>query len=421
MKTSFFAFLLLVGFTSFGQDNTRNVLFLGNSYTAWNNLPLLTATVAASAGDTLLFASNTPGGTTLEMHLTNTTSLNLINQGSWDYVVLQEQSQLPSFPDNQVEAQVFPYAEDLNQIILAANPCTETVFFMTWGRKNGDASNCAAWPPVCTYEGMDSLLNLRYRMMAEMNEAIVSPVGAVWRYIREEFPQIELYTADESHPSEAGSYAAACTFYSVIFRTDPLQITYDFNLSFADAESIRIAVNEVVYGHLLEWHIGEYDPKAMFSYQNISDGEVEFVNESENATDYKWDFGDGLVSAEANPVHTFTSAGEFFVELKARACEMESVFVDTLLIDLVGIDSPDYLSESVKVYPNPVQSFLNIQFSDTHEYEFYISDALGRIVLEPEMYRGKVQVDVSSLTPGSYWLITGDGRKEQRKFMFIKD
>ena len=31
------------------------------------------------------------------------------------------------------------------------------VFFMTWGRENGDDMNCPNWPPVCTYEGVDDL------------------------------------------------------------------------------------------------------------------------------------------------------------------------------------------------------------------------------------------------------------------------
>lgn len=75
--------------------------------------------------------------------------------------------------------------------------------FYDLGKKEGDAGNCPFWPPVCTYSGMDSLLNLRYRMMAEDNDALLSPVGQVWHYIRDNHPEIELYNADMSHPSSA--------------------------------------------------------------------------------------------------------------------------------------------------------------------------------------------------------------------------
>ena len=121
-----------------GQSLTKRALFLGNSYTGVNNLPQMVADVTTSTGDTLLFDSNTPGGYTLQGHSTNATSLAKIALSDWDYVVLQEQSQFPSFPISQVETDIFPYAHFLDSIINAENPCVETVFYMTWGRKNGE-------------------------------------------------------------------------------------------------------------------------------------------------------------------------------------------------------------------------------------------------------------------------------------------
>ena len=165
--------LFLIMFQASSQPGHKRVLFLGNSYTYVNDLPALTRDIAASMGDTLEIDSNTPGGYTFQMHTTNTTSLNKIMQGNWDFVILQEQSQLPSFPYSQVETECFPFAEFLDSVINQYNTCGETMFYMTWGRKNGDASNCALWPPVCTYNGMDSLLRLRYCMMTDSNNAVV--------------------------------------------------------------------------------------------------------------------------------------------------------------------------------------------------------------------------------------------------------
>ena len=127
----------------------------------------------------------------------------------------------------------------LDSLIHVYNPCAETVFYMTWGRKTGDASNCSIWPPVCTYEGMDSLLRARYLIMADNNNGIVSPVGPVWHYIRNQNPLIELYQTDLSHPSLAGSYAAACAFFASVFRQDPTLITTDGGVNATDAAFIR--------------------------------------------------------------------------------------------------------------------------------------------------------------------------------------
>jgi hypothetical protein len=239
------------------QSQTRNILFLGNSYTQVNNLPQLTSDVASSAGKTLTFQTNTPGGYTLMEHSTNSTSIAKIMQGNWDFVVLQEQSQRPSLPIEKVETDVFPYAFSLDSMVREYSPCGETIFYMTWGRENGDASNCSWWPPVCSYSGMDSLLSQRYMMMGNDNNAVVSPVGALWKYIRSQYSDIQLYASDGSHPSPIGSYAAACCFYTVVFRDDPMQITYDFNLDATQALNIREAAKLIVYDSLTNWWTGK--------------------------------------------------------------------------------------------------------------------------------------------------------------------
>jgi hypothetical protein len=345
------AILLLLMFSTeltWGQLS-KKVLFLGNSYTAYNNLPQLVADVALSAGDTMVFGSNAPGGYTLQGHSTDATSLSLIAAGDWDHVVLQEQSQRPSFPISQVQSSVFPYARALDSIAHALNPCVQTVFYMTWGRKNGDASNCAVWPPVCTYSGMDSLLRLRYMQMATDNDALVSPAGAVWRHIRLNLPGIELYQTDESHPSLAGSYATACAFYSVLFRKNPNLISYDAGLDPLVALQIRQATKEVTYDSLSFWLVDAYDAQASFSY--LPSGlQVSFNNNSSAADDYLWDFGDGATSSLPNPTHQYTAPGNFQVSLTASNCFSTDVFTANVNVISTGFQD---IPEVGALYPNP--------------------------------------------------------------------
>jgi hypothetical protein len=99
--------LILAIFISFNlYSQSKKVLFIGNSYTGVNNLPQLVYDVAISVGDTLIFDKHTPGGNRLMNHATNPTALAKINSNDWDHVVLQGQSQEPSFPDAQVETEV---------------------------------------------------------------------------------------------------------------------------------------------------------------------------------------------------------------------------------------------------------------------------------------------------------------------------
>ena len=250
-----FSVLFLCLVSGFLWADGYKVLFIGNSYTDVNNLPQLIASIAEAEGDTLVFSANLPGGSTFHNHLNNSTTVSLIQQGGWDYVVLQGQSQEPSFPDGQFYSDTYPYAQQLCEMVGQNNPDAKVVFYMTWGRKNGDQGNCPYFPPLCTYEGMDSLLYLRYMTMAEDFDAEVSPVGALWHYLRDHHPEIELYASDGSHPSLAGSYAAACSFYSVLFQKNPRNITFNPGVEEGQAESIRIAASKVVYDSLAKWFV----------------------------------------------------------------------------------------------------------------------------------------------------------------------
>jgi PKD repeat protein len=392
-----------------GQNSTKRTLFLGNSYTASNNLPQMIDNVANSTGDDLIYDSYTPGGYTFMGHSTNATSLNKIAQGNWDFVVLQEQSQLPSFPDSQVQNQVYPYAQQLNNLINQQNPCAETVFYMTWGRKNGDASNCANWPPVCTYTGMDDLLNERYRFMAEENEAILSPVGAVWRYIRDNYPTIELYSADGSHPSVAGTYAAACSFYATLFRKNPEQITFSAGLSNEIATAIRTAAKVIVFDQLLEWHIGEYDPMANFMVDELSSNQFSLTNTSENATSYLWNFGDGTTSTEINPIHNYTSTGTFTIELTVESCGRTATYAQTVIVTTLSLGEVNHPKKEIQIYPNPTPDFLTIETSENYSGKsFYLTDIMGRIVLKANLNSFKSRLNLSDLTDGIYFLNVND-------------
>lgn len=402
---------------AFGQFQTKKVLFLGNSYTYVNDLPQMTAEVALSVGDTLLVDSSTPGGYTLQGHSTNPTSLSKIAAGNWDEVVLQEQSQIPSFPINQVETGSFPYAHLLDSLIHAASPCAETVFYMTWGRKNGDASNCPTWPPVCTYEGMDSLLNLRYRIMAENNQAVLSPVGAVWHYIRTLFPEIELYQSDESHPSVAGTYAAACCFYTTLFRKDPLEILFDGTLAAADAANIREAVKAVVFDHLPEWHIGEYDPSAQFVYIALGATTISFTNQSAYAGNYSWDFGDGATSPEANPEHTYATTGTYAVKLIAERCGIQDTALQTILVGISSAALPS--DKGWKIFPNPAKSILTLDRRPSGHISYRIADIQGNTVQNGVVPDAVKQIDISLLPPGVYFfqLFSNNQSHGQQKFL----
>ncbi len=405
------AFLvLLVSCSSEAAGKQVKVLFIGNSYTYVNNLPVLIADMATASGDQLVFSTSAPGGHTLEQHASNPATLSLIAQGGWDYVVLQEQSQRPAFPDAQVVADVYPYARKLDSLVKAADSCTKTVFYMTWGRKNGDQMNCAFFPPLCTYLGMDSLLQLRYSIMADNNGAVLAPVAKVWRQVRAQHPSLELYDADESHPSLKGSFAAAAAFYAIFFNKNPALNSYTAGLDASEALTIKNAAKLVVFDSLTTWYQHDPLPAAQFNY-TVSGNQVSFQNASTDATTFKWYFGDGDSSTLEHPVHSYASIGTYPVTLIASHCS----FTDTTLINvqmsgtgLEVIHSP----MDINIYPNPAKDFVSLQASEDIRKVVMFSVSGSKVAEWQSLKARELELDIRLLSSGMYYLnmITDEGR-----------
>lgn len=405
-KIFFILAVFLLSATVYGQEEKR-VLFIGNSYTDVNNLPNLVKSIANSCGDNLIYESNTPGGCTFMQHCQNQ-SMNLIRQGGWDIVVLQEQSQYPAFPDGQVAQEVFPYAQQLVDSIYASSPCAEPMFYMTWGRKNGDHRNGQVFPPIGTYEGMDSLLALRYSMMAEQNDASLCPVGRVWHWLRHNNPEIELYQSDESHPSLAGSYAAACAFYTLIFHKDPANIRHEAGLEPPVAEAIRSAVQHVVFDSLSHW----LRPQPEMSIERVDSmrymGEsFQLITAHADSVSIAW--GDGndtlLIAPQSQAIrHTYSDTGSFVVTLRAsRHCLFtELTWIFTAMEEPTepeSIDSPEQFA--IKIAPNPADRQVEMTFPQ-RPLTVEIIDAQGHTLEQHHPQGNTYQLNTSHLTTGIY-------------------
>jgi len=398
-------------------QETKRVLFLGNSYTGVNNLPQMIADVALSLGDTLIFDSNTPGGYTLNGHSTNAISQAKIAQGGWDFVVLQEQSQLPAFPYSQFSTASLPYSITLCNQIRAANSCAKPLFYMTWGRKNGDQANCAIYPPLCTYSGMQGQLRERYLLMGDTNIAEVAPVGAVWRELRANNANIDLYQSDESHPSLEGSYLAACTFYASIFHKSPVGAAVPPTMFVMDAQAIQNQANQTVFDSINVWMIDTLKPQFDFVYSNIANCHIAFdASVSQNVDSVYWDFGDGLTASGMQVDHLYSLSQTYFVCAEAwRGCLMsDSCFT---IIPCWGSVEENQL-QGISIYPNPTTDKLRVQqFGQAAaNARFNIYDATGKVLLQGD---DASEIDIRNL-PKGFYILEIEIVKKVSRLQFVK-
>jgi hypothetical protein len=416
MKRFALIFTLFVAFGLNGQQ--KKILWIGNSYTGTNNLPLMFYNLALSGGDTVVYDSNTPGGMTFLGHTTNAATIQKIAANNWDFVVLQAQSQEPSFPPSQVEAQTYPYAAVLDSLVRISNPCTETVFYMTWGRKYGDAQHCAIYPPICTFDGMNNRLWESYKEMADDNRGIVSPAGIAWKRSREADSTINLWSGDNSHPSVAGSYLTACVFYATMLRKNPVGLSYTAGLPANQAAFLQQIAHTTVLDSVQACNMERWLPNADFTY-TMNDMAVSYSANSNAAFSYLWDFGDASQETGSNITHVYASSGSYEVRLIVSDSCGNS---DTLMqvVDLFVANAQNDEALAWRVFPNPSTRDIMLQAEKPSNFRIEVYGPDGKRVKEFNEFGKLIRLDFGPLAPGIYQ-IHCHSATESRVFRIVRE
>jgi PKD repeat protein len=288
---------------------------------------------------------------------------------------------------------------------------------MTWGRKNGDASNCAAYPPICTYNGMQQRLRESYLEMAMTNNATCAPAGVAWKKVRDTYPLIELYNADESHPSVSGTYLVACTFYSSLYHRSSVGSTYiPSGLLATDATNLQTIGSNTVLDSLENWQQDGSLPKANYSSSNIQN-QFSFTNQSVRSTQYEWNFGDGsAISTTASPIHSFTATGNYTVTLKAKnTCGHYDLMSKSLTVSSVPNGTNDVnISEPNNVsYASQCLTINNIG----HVNNIRIVNLFGQVIKDATITNGLNKISFTAVQGVYlYTLLSGNNIVRVGKF-----
>lgn len=216
---SWLAAFLFATFTALAEDPQR-ILFIGNSYTGVNKLPDVFLEVVKSAGRPApVVKSSTPGGRTLKQHLAIPGSMKLIEEGGWDVVVLQGQSQEPAVAevDELVRKEFVESAAELCRRVRAKSPKAKIYFYETWARHADSWKAPKKGPDVgANPKEMQARLRKWYGVVAKDNGATVVPCGDAWELNYASASPLRLHTTDNSHPEFAGTYLNAVIFFGKI-------------------------------------------------------------------------------------------------------------------------------------------------------------------------------------------------------------
>ena len=173
-----------------------HLLFVGNSHTYYNDMPLMVQHRAIEAGYDCRVVMIAHGGWYLAQHAEEPDVRFNILSGGYDYVILQEHAH-PFGPEEKFREA----AIKLNKLIREAG-CTP-VIYECWAKRDE--------PEV------QACMNEAHRRIAAEISALLAPVGENWWSYLRSWPDLEMYAEDGAHASPAGSeFAAKCIWETIL-------------------------------------------------------------------------------------------------------------------------------------------------------------------------------------------------------------
>jgi len=135
-------------------------------------------------------------------------------------------------------------------------------------------------------------------------------------------------------------------------------------------------------------------------------------------TDWRWDFGDGTLSQDTSPVHTYTANGTYHVCLGVSNQYSSDTLCQVVQLGVSATHNP-LLQSHIKVSPNLFQERLTISSPPMDSGVFRLYSQMGRILCEKRLVFEVTDIDTGALPPGMYfWEVTGKaGRAKAGKII----
>lgn len=190
--------LILFLIIGFSQAQDAKILFVGNSLTYTNDLPYIVKKEAASRGIKIKTKMLAFPNYAIVDHWNEGEVQRLIRNGKFDYVVIQQG------PSSQREGRKMLFESGAMLKKLCSQSDVELVYFMVW-------------PSRTYYNTFDGVIK-NHREAAKENEAILCPVGEVWKAHFDQTNDYSYYGPDGFHPSLRGSQVAAETIVNTLFN-----------------------------------------------------------------------------------------------------------------------------------------------------------------------------------------------------------
>ena len=306
--------LLIVLFTSISSiaasTDSLSILFIGNSYTHMNVMPKIFEKLCKDRNKPIYVEMNTKAGASFNDHITRDDMYEAIRSRKWDYVVLQGFSRELSLGYDKIDKETLPYLNRIVDSVKANNNCTNILFYLTWGYKNG----YSAMQENNTFDKMAANIIEGYCYLGSCYDIPIVPVGIVWKNVRAKYPEINLYSEDDAHPNKNGSYLAACTFYTAVFR-ESIVGAITATIDAKTATIIQKEASNYVLTNLNQLGLDKNFFEIIEERTSQGKYKLSLKAKYSNLAKITWNLGNGIIKHEKETVYYYKKPGKYKVSL----------------------------------------------------------------------------------------------------------
>ncbi|MBQ0081201.1 MAG: hypothetical protein KBS95_06625 [Alistipes sp.] len=242
--------------------DTKKILVLGNSFTQYQSSNFILKRLARSQGHEIRMRPFMKGGQTVGQHLNLEMSKFAVDEGGYDYSIIQDQSTQHAkyYSDPSACAYVLEDTKTLLANIKAKSPNVIQILENTWGYLG--ASNYEGYGSM---ENMDALLQCGTLALSKLTSSVMSPIGVAFQRARAQGINT-LYGSDNKHPSRHGAYLKSCVNYLLIYGQRFDENVPDCDLDAQLAKKLRdIAEDVVIGGYEIKYFVIEDPTKVSFT------------------------------------------------------------------------------------------------------------------------------------------------------------
>ncbi|MCB0760980.1 MAG: PKD domain-containing protein [Flavobacteriales bacterium] len=151
---------------------------------------------------------------------------------------------------------------------------------------------------------------------------------------------------------------------------------------------------------------------------------VVFSNNTTNATEFAWDFGDGTaLSTDENPSHTYTQPGAYVVELVANNDSCDDTYQVVIQVQEVvnGVEETEFTSGVHLLYQNG-QIVIQFDFNQAYDIQIDGYNTLGQRIIDPmsgTYSEGNVILPLRQRVPVGIISITNTSTGEIKSYKII--